>query len=303
MSTTAVDQAQGTAVVVVNGFLSFIGTFGNFLIVFAVLKTPQLIQRPSNHLILSLAVTDLVATMVAQPLHIASTALKTFESRCSFLLERALLIVGPFSCSCSAFHLAAISIDRVISAVKPHQHNETMKKWSKIMLPICWGTATILAALLIKFPKLNLILQSLVMLCGVVMICSYGIILYKITCSPKITTTTTTTTSNPRERAMQNRVTMTIAVVILLFAACWLPLVGYVLAHRERMFFCSFDTKLIWIRTLLMANSSMNFIIYSFRIRQFRSAYIIIICRMLQPFSQIVGKCFRKRSVQQNSQT
>lgn len=61
------DLYQRIIIVVINLILALIGTFGNFLIITAVVKTPQLRQKPSNNLLLSLAVADMIVTMVSQP--------------------------------------------------------------------------------------------------------------------------------------------------------------------------------------------------------------------------------------------
>ncbi|KXJ06471.1 5-hydroxytryptamine receptor 2B [Exaiptasia diaphana] len=163
-----IDKAQSTALIVINTFLALTGSFGNFLIIFAVLKTPQLRQRPSNHLLLSLAVADLVVTIVSQPVFITQTALITFKDRCIIPLEITLFTATMFSCTSSALHLAAVSIDRVISAVKPHRHREIMKKWYKMMLVICWGTGILPASLRVIFPEVQTTLISNALLSVVV---------------------------------------------------------------------------------------------------------------------------------------
>lgn len=293
------EEGQITAVVVINVLFVFIGTFGNLLIIYSVLKTPQLRQRPSNYLLLSLAVADLAVTMVVQPIYVVATALKTFKGKCSLPLDTAYQILAPFSCSCSAFHLAAISIDRVISAFKPHRHHEIIKKWFKLMLAVCWGSAAVIGSLLYKFPTVNLITQILIMVCEVIMISSYGMIIFKVKFSHNIVMATSSN-STARERAIENRMSGTIAIVLLLFAACWFPLVGYSFAHPDESFLCSLDTMLPWIRTLLLANSSMNFIVYSLRIREFRSAYSRTIGKMFQPCRNIAEKSSCMSTTEQN---
>ncbi|KXJ18993.1 Histamine H2 receptor [Exaiptasia diaphana] len=107
--------------------------------------------------------------------------------------------------------------------------------------------------------------------------------------------------SSTRERAMERRVSGAIAIVIFLFVACWFPVVGYRLSQPDKSAHCSFGLIQLWFRTLCLANSSMNFIIYSLRIRQFRTAYLRIINRMLQPFRQIVRNCLSTSAEQLNT--
>ena len=69
---------QGTVNAVANYLLAITGTFGNCLVIFAILRTPQLRQRVSNFLLLSLAVSDLLVTVVSQPLFATFMSLRTF---------------------------------------------------------------------------------------------------------------------------------------------------------------------------------------------------------------------------------
>lgn len=222
------DFIQVTIIVIANSLLAVVGTVGNFLTIFAVLYTPAIRQRISNKLLLSLAFADLAVTMVAQPLFSTSLSLKAFTGHCSLALEKAYLTGAPFSAVASALHLAAISLDRAISAVKPHQHREIIKKWYRVFLAVCWGSPTLLSSLLVKFPEVNFAIQTTLILSFIIMIFSYGMILYKIKGSSSIAPTVPTKYSGACERAMEKRVSGTIAIVIVLFAVCWFPLVGYI---------------------------------------------------------------------------
>lgn len=272
------DYAQSITVVALNIFLSIFGTLGNTLIIVAVLNTAQLRQKPSNILLLSLAVADLVVTTIAQPLFSASLAQKVLAGQCNQILEKIYIVGAPFSACSSALHLAAISIDRALATVKPHQHREIMKKWSKVMVFVCWSVATLYGCMLLPVPPVKSALQITLVLCFVIMIVSYGTILWKLKTS---NITPAMSTSNARERAMERKVSGTIGIVIILFAICWFPFIGFNLAKPKATLFCSFDNKLIWIRSLVLSNSSMNFIVYTLRIGQFRKAFSKIINKIL----------------------
>lgn len=280
------DLYQRAIIVAINLLLSFIGTLGNFLIIIAVLKTPQLRLKPSNNLLVSLAVADLIVTMVAQPSFTASIVMQMIHDRCSSSVFLAYFASIAFSGCSSTLHLAAISVDRAISAVKPHQHRDILKKWSKVMLLFCWGTAIAYCGMLIKFPEVQLAAYVSLSLSFSIMTFSYGTIIYKIKC-PNIVTTEA---FNARERSLEKRISGTIAIVILLYAVCWFPIIAYNLHQQPTM--CSNDVKLFWIRSLLLANSSMNFIVYSLRIRQFRAAFIRLMSKSLRGVRQTTRLCF-----------
>ncbi|XP_028516183.1 adenosine receptor A3-like [Exaiptasia diaphana] len=176
-----------------------------------------------------------------------------------------------------------------------------MKKWYKMMLVICWGTGILPASLRVIFPEVIRFNLALIMMCGVVMIGTYAVILYKVKRSHQIAVPSSLSPSAASERAKENRMSGTIAIIVVLFAACWIPLVAFSLALPQATLLCKYDMKFSWTKTLMFANSSMNFIVYSLRIRQFRAAYMTFINRMLQPFGKVVGKCFRTTPIQQNN--
>lgn len=215
--------------------------------------------------------------------------IKIINKTCIVTAEVAYLVAIAFSGCSSTLHLAAISIDRAISVVKPHRHRYLMRKWSKVMVYVCWGAAIAYRSLLVKFPEVKIASYISLVSSFAIMICSYGIILYKL----KMPNSVSTETSNARERALEKRVSGTVAIVILLYAVCWFPLVVYNLYHPEHIEMCSRDLKVSWIHSLLLANSSMNFFVYSLRIRQFRGAFVRLIFRLIPGARKITALCLR----------
>jgi len=149
----SIPLAQGTILVLLNIALAIIGTFGNILIILAVLNTPRLRQKPSNFLLLSLAVADLLVTIIAQPLFSASMAFKAFGRQCVREVDLIYVLAAPLAASSSVFHLAAISIDRALSALTPHRHRDIISKCLKPMLLFCWIMAAGLVCILVLYPK------------------------------------------------------------------------------------------------------------------------------------------------------
>lgn len=216
-------------------------------------------------------------------------AIIAIHKRCNVSVDVAYLTATAFSGCCSTLHLAVISVDRAISAVKPHQHRDILRKWSKPILLFCWGGAIAYGSLVVKVPEIKIVSQVSLVSSFTIMTCSYGMIIYKI----KSPNSVATEASNARERALEKRVSGTVAIVILLFAVCWFPLVVYNLYRPNYTMICNDNVNLSWIRSLLLANSSMNFIVYSLKIRQFRTAYIRLINKSLRPLMQATGLCLR----------
>ena len=88
------------------------------------------------------------------------------------------------------------------------------------------------------------------------------------------------TVSAKRTSRMEVRVAYTLAVAMCAFTACWIPLIiamgffiGKPLVKRS-------IHLLMWLRTLALSNSAMNFLIYSAKIREFKKAFVSIIRKM-----------------------
>lgn len=282
---------HGIPIVIINYSLVFIGTFGNFLIIFAVLKTPKLRHKISNYLLLSLAAADLFVTMFAQPLNATSVAFTTFRSCCIPEIDFAYDFAGNFSVFCSLFHLASISVDRALVVRKPHQHHDLMSKYGlKIMLVCCWGGATILASIRVQYASALFFSIGLGFFNFAIIIGSYGVILYEIKRERLGTHDVSGTGSvSSRDARMEKRVAGTIAIIIFFFSLCWFPLLGYYISVKRAVLREMGGITYMWIRTLVLSNSSMNFIVYSCRIKDFRHAYLRLINAILRRPREFFG--------------
>ena len=59
-------MAHGIALITVNAMVCILGSFGNLLVCFAIATHP-LLRQTSNYLLSSLAIADLLVTLVCQP--------------------------------------------------------------------------------------------------------------------------------------------------------------------------------------------------------------------------------------------
>ena len=76
------------------------------------------------------------------------------------------------------------------------------------------------------------------------------------------------------------RVTCTLAIAISVFTACWVPLMTVFFA-TGKLIINRNGSLLMWLRTLALSSSAMNFLIYSAKIRDFKKAYVDIFRKML----------------------
>ena len=146
--------AHCISLMAVNSVGAVVGTFGNFLVCIAVLYTSPRLRRCSNYLLVSLAIADLIVTVVCEPLVVGIAAKKTFFNDCASNLRLAYVVSSNFSCAASVLHLAAISVDRFLAVIFPLRHGRIMKSYGlKVMLIVVWGTSTVFAFLRVPFLK------------------------------------------------------------------------------------------------------------------------------------------------------
>ena len=79
--------AHGVALITTNVVLAAVGTFGNLLVCVAVVTNPRL-RRSLKYLLFSLAIADLIVTVVCEPLLVAILGKITFFNDCSANVER-----------------------------------------------------------------------------------------------------------------------------------------------------------------------------------------------------------------------
>ena len=68
---------------------------------------------------------------------------------------------------------------------------------------------------------------------------------------------------------VERRVTATVAIVVVVFTICWIPLLYLRAAYAKSNVGVAYN----WARTLALSNSAMNPWIYCFRMGEFRAAY------------------------------
>ena len=279
--------AHGIALISTNSFVAVLGTFGNLLVCVAVATNLRL-RRPSNFLLFSLAIADLIVTMVCEPLVVAILAKITFFNDCAESLEEPYKILSRVSCSASVVHLAAISVDRLLAVIYPLRHEIFMEKYGlKIMLMVSWlfpiAVPILSAVIPDSFPKAFLAAGTF-SVSYITIIVSYSLIVtFLVRLKRKRNQHRDRPLSVHVNSRVEARVACTLAIVIGVFTACWFPLVIALFATGKPLVEPQ-GAAHMWIRTLALSNSAMNFLIYTSRIRDFREAYGAICRRICSVF-------------------
>ena len=221
--------------------------------------------------------------MVCEPLVVGIAAKKTFSNDCPSKLRLAYVVSSNFSCSASVLHLAAISVDRFLAVIFPLRHGRIMKNYGlKIMLIVVWGVATVFASLRVPFlEETNYVafvtfIIDYFLIIGCYLYITISVILLRRRKKPGSTQSRTLVSVGSK---VERRFAFTLAIVIGVFTACWVPfmVVGYGVGKPLVKLY---GTAYMWTTTLALLNSAMNFLIYSARIRDFRDSYVLI-CRKI----------------------
>ena len=270
----------GISLITMNTIVCIFGTLGNLLVCVAVATNPRL-RRSSNYFLFSLAIADLIVTMICEPLFVAIVVKRTFFNNCAMTLERPFKILSRLSCSASVAHMAAISVDRLIAVVFPLHHRFIMESYGlKIMLITSWVipiTVPVLSRFVPEsFPKAFLGLGMFGVF-YVIVILSYSLIVISLVRQKKIRKQLRSLSSNDANSRVEVRVAITLAIVIAVFTASWFPFFVIFLSTGKLLVKRNGEAHM-WIRTLALSNSAMNFLIYGSRLQNFRQGFAAI-CR------------------------
>ncbi|KAL5271643.1 hypothetical protein ACHWQZ_G002049 [Mnemiopsis leidyi] len=296
-----ITETQKTYFEIVLGFIGFTIVCGNVFVLVTMYRYPR-VRTVSNMFIISLAVSDLIVGLLTVPVTVTS-------------LHTGKWVFGSGMCSLSAFmdnmaivasiwNLQMSSIDRYVAITRPLQYKILITyNMSYMMIGVVWVVCAVLA----MFPLVGwdrYIYSNKSYSCGIngnsdyflcflilgifvplfVTIYSYLNIGY---CAIKHSL------SSKRDKQMQGiaiqkqavkkrnlRISVTVLSIIGAFIVCTLPL--FVMGLLQ---FCGvrFRTKHLtdmFVHVLLLSNSALNPILYSFGTYQFREAFVdLIYCR------------------------
>ena len=278
--------AHGIPLIAINFIICVLGSLGNFLVCLAITTNSRL-RRASNYLLFSLAIADLIVTLVCEPLLLKVIIQRTFFHECTKRLERTYSILSQISCSSSVFHMVAISFDRFVAVLFPLRHKNFIEGCGlKFMLIISWSLPIPLTVLRSIFPPAiypaHFISLGTFAFCYFFIFFFYFLIVLFLLHHRKTRNQLRARTNSVKVTFRREvRVTCTLAIAIGVFTVCWFPLMtvffatGKIIINRN-------GSLLMWLRTLALSNSAMNFLIYSAKIRDFKEAYVYIFRKMLR---------------------
>uniref|UniRef100_A0A3Q3JWJ9 G-protein coupled receptors family 1 profile domain-containing protein n=1 Tax=Monopterus albus TaxID=43700 RepID=A0A3Q3JWJ9_MONAL len=274
------------------GCYSIVITCGNLLVIISIIYFKQL-HTPTNYLVLSLAVADLLVGILICPFSMAQTAEP--ESSCWYYESLLCKIRSSFDIALnnsSIFHLCCISVDRYYAVCRPLRYRTKINDHvATIMILVSWSVSVIIAVAAgfnqgkCEESCLMDALISTTLGCifsfyipVIIMLCIYlKIFLVAQRQANKIQNTTC---QNVKSRGavskMERKAAKTLATVMGVFLLCWTPyflcMIVQPLTYKV--------TPIAVVETLnwfTLSNSTLNPFIYAFFYSWFRSAFRMII--------------------------
>ena len=268
---------------VLNGITAAMAIVGNSLMLYVFYSCKRL-QTPSNLLLASLCVTDLLTGMIVQPLSIARRLIEASgQHHC---IIRAVCAYHAFLCiGMSIQSIAVVSIDRCLAIKLPFKYASiaSLPRYTRVV-SLCWLAWIVVTSL--PFAKafdasqFFIVIATLICINISIVLISYGQIFIVVLKHRKRIHQQT-----PKQRhfgkgieSSKENNTNTIAIVILVMLVCYLPLLPLLLfrgtvGDRVHIVYI-FDA---WVDVFVYACSSVNPLIYWYRSKEIKSALHIIL--------------------------
>ncbi|KAJ7998745.1 hypothetical protein DPEC_G00208060 [Dallia pectoralis] len=286
---------------VVSALIAIICCVGNALVIWAVWSNSSL-RQPTFYYIGSLAAADFLVGSVAVPVAVlVDGRVQTSFHTCLF--GSCVVVMLTMA---SVMSLLAISVDRFLRVYIPFRYKKTVTAWrSWTVVVLCWFLAVILSfppmmgwhkcdvssqsgnstSMLCRFIDvipMSYLVYFVFFLCTLTPLLIMAVLYFYIFCKiqrnlrEKLERDTQSHTYFRRERSLAR----SLALVLVLFAFCWLPLdilncVAY-FANGPNIPQTVFHVGIL----LSHANSAVNPVIYAFKIRKIQESYLMIYRRL-----------------------
>lgn len=258
---------------VLNAPLMLIAILGNALVLTAIIRTPS-IRSPSMIMLGSLAVSDLLVGFIAQPLFIADELIKE-----NLVLYRVSAIIGFAVCGVSLATITLISIDRFL-AIHCHVRYATLVNPSRAIstIVIIWLFTFICSGFHVWSKFLHHLLSAIyIAICLIISTFCYiriylAVLQHRSQIHAQQLAVQCRYLENNTRMMRLKRSAVNTFVFYIFMIACYFP--AYVLLTIFGLGYKEWATEWTIAPTVVMMNSSINPILYCWRLRELRVAVV-----------------------------
>ncbi|XP_068704045.1 adenosine receptor A3-like [Montipora foliosa] len=275
-------------IIVANVFLMLTASLGNVSILLSFLCVPSL-RSTSNYLLFGLALSDLCVGLVVHPSYIAVIYNLYNESipHCAVLFIY--MIATSFLGTVSVMTITVIGMDKYLAIRLNLRYQEFVtERRSTIVLIVLWLTCGLSCLVWIEGFRVYIAFTTFVVTVSLFVICVIYVKLYSVVRRHKtqISRQTVARKMDDVEKVRQRRLhksTINTLYVFFTFLVCYLPFFVSMAVHNlSRLENKQTVIAIEFAITLMLSNSSLNPLMYGFRLREFRVAvkktYRILFC-------------------------
>ena len=276
MAKVFVYQGYTTFFVTLNVFLSVIATIGNLLILVALRKVTS-INPPTKLLFRCLAATDLCVGLIEQPLFVA-VMLRDFPSpTASYYVIKLYVALSFILCGVSIMTAATISIDRLLALMLGLSYKVTVsvKRVRKVVIAFWLGSFSVGLSYCIGLHTIAYGTAFVVIVLSIFTSAfSFTMIALKLRqqqaqVQQRVEQEQVNGAEIPLNLARYKKMVHSVALLQMALIVCYMPLIFVFLSRivtqrneKQLLHFCAM--------TVLLMNSSINPILYCWRIREIK---------------------------------
>jgi len=257
----------------------------NALVMIAVKTKSRLRAHKSNILLALLASTDFTVGVFIQPNFIAMLVMCLLDEPLGYCVMRVLRTILVCLVGTSLFHLVLISGERYLAMKHPFAHT-TIVTEARLLIAsaFAWFLSVILQIpLAVDKTVFFLTVKNVFGGLSIAFIMFCHVTVYRETRQHEQQLAAQQVTQEAREQFLKHKKALKLTSIILaMIMLCYIPVIVFsdvTFRYREKL---SLETVYIFSSfgfSLMLLNSLFNPIIYSVRMRQFRVAFIELICR------------------------
>ena len=268
---------------VLNAPLMIISILGNALVLAAMIRTPSIRSTPHMIMLCSLAVSDFLVGLIAQPISIAK---QLTNDR---IVRYVVMLTGPSLCVVSLMTITAITVDRFL-ALHYHMRYVTLVTESRVKysLILIWLINFLLSGFGFWYPRVHKFVVAIVtIICLLICMASFIRIYcfirrHQLQIHAQQQAVQSSDAGNNLNIARLKRSVMNTFVFFIVLIICYLPF--FVVSTLYGLSIKDWQTEWQYAEfavTAVFMNSSINPFLYCWRLRELRTVVVKTARQML----------------------